>query len=51
MTPEKAQAILDENFAPWVCALEPRVTKISADCAVLEIPITDQMTVYPMIKR
>ncbi|MEP1520772.1 PaaI family thioesterase [Ascidiaceihabitans sp.] len=44
MTPEKAQAILDENFAPWVRALDPRVTKISSAGAVLEIPITDQIT-------
>lgn len=44
MTPDKAQAILDDNFAPWVLALDPRVTKISQDLAVLEIPITDQIT-------
>lgn len=44
MTPDKAQAILDDNFAPWVLALEPRVKRISAANAVLEIPITDQIT-------
>lgn len=44
MTPNQAQAILDDNFAPWVLALMPKVTDISADVAVLEIPITDQIT-------
>lgn len=44
MTPEKAQTILDENFAPWVLALEPRITRISSESVVLEIPVTDQIT-------
>jgi uncharacterized protein (TIGR00369 family) len=44
MTPDQAQAILDENFAPWVLALHPKVTAISAEQAVLDIPITDQIT-------
>lgn len=44
MTPETAQAILDENFAPWVLALKPKVTTFSAEQAVLDIPITDQIT-------
>ena len=35
-----AQAFLDQNFAPWVLALQPRVTKLSETGAVLEIPIT-----------
>jgi uncharacterized protein (TIGR00369 family) len=44
MTPDHAQAILDENFAPWVLALKPKVTAFSAEQAVLDIPITDQIT-------
>ena len=44
MTPTSAQAILDEHFAPWVLALAPVVTEIDAEHAVLEIPITDQIT-------
>lgn len=44
MTPEIAQSILDKNFAPWVLALGPVVTAIDAEQAVLEIPITDQIT-------
>ena len=38
-----AQRLLEENFAPWVLALEPRVTEIDADKAVLEIPITPEI--------
>ena len=44
MTPEFAQAILDENFAPWVLALQPKVTATDATECVLDIPITDQIT-------
>lgn len=44
MTPEFAQAILEENFAPWVLALQPKVTAIDASECVLDIPITDQIT-------
>lgn len=40
MTPEKAQLILQENFADWVRALDLRVTSIGPDHAVLEIPVT-----------
>ena len=35
-----AQSFLDENFAPWVLALGPKVTQVSDEGAVLEIPIT-----------
>jgi uncharacterized protein (TIGR00369 family) len=44
MTPEFAQSILDDYFAPWVLALQPKVTSISAAECVMEIPITDQIT-------
>ncbi|WP_425074914.1 PaaI family thioesterase [Sagittula sp. S175] len=35
-----AQALLEENFAPWVQALQPRVTEITPSGAILEIPVT-----------
>ncbi len=38
-----AQRFLDDNFAPWVLALEPRVTEVSDVGATLRIPITDQI--------
>jgi uncharacterized protein (TIGR00369 family) len=40
MDTQVAQQFLDENFAPWVLALKPRVTQISNDGAHLQIPIT-----------
>lgn len=40
----QAQSILTENFAPWVLALKPQITAISAEECVMEIPITDQIT-------
>lgn len=43
MTPQTAQAFLDKNFAPWVLALQPTVTEISAEQTVLTIPITDAL--------
>lgn len=44
MTPETAQTILNDNFAPWVLALQPKVTAIDKVAATLVIPITDQIT-------
>ncbi|WP_425100944.1 PaaI family thioesterase [Tropicibacter sp. S64] len=35
-----AQALLEENFADWVQALQPRITAIGPGGATLEIPIT-----------
>ncbi len=35
-----AQAFLEENFAPWVLALKPRVISIDTRGVVLRIPIT-----------
>ena len=40
MTPQTAQAFLEENFAPWVLALDPKVTEIGPDRTILQIPIT-----------
>ena len=43
MTPETAQTILTENFAPWVMALHPTVTEIGPDRTILTIPITPDL--------
>jgi uncharacterized protein (TIGR00369 family) len=43
MTPETAQAILRDHFAPWVMALYPTVTEIGVDKTTLCIPITDDV--------
>ena len=43
MTPETAQTILRDHFAPWVMALYPTVTEIGADKTVLSIPITKDL--------
>ena len=40
MDTAEAQAFLDENFAPWILALHPKVTEVSDQGAVLSIPIT-----------
>ncbi len=40
LDPATAQALLEENFAPWVMDLRPTVTSIDAAGAVLEIPVT-----------
>ncbi|WP_323771225.1 PaaI family thioesterase [Antarctobacter sp.] len=40
LDPATAQRLLEENFAPWVMALQPRVTAIGEESAVLEIPVT-----------
>ncbi|MFP4273661.1 MAG: PaaI family thioesterase [Paracoccaceae bacterium] len=42
-TETDAQAILDENFAPWVLALEPRVVSVSEGRAALRIPLTQNV--------
>ncbi len=43
MTPATAQAFLDENFAPWVRALDITVTQVSPERTTLTIPITDAL--------
>ena len=35
-----AQAFLEANFAPWIMALEPRVTEVAKNGATLQIPVT-----------
>ncbi|WGW03705.1 PaaI family thioesterase [Tropicibacter oceani] len=40
VTTQTAQRLLAENFADWVQALSPQVTRIDAEGAVLEIPVT-----------
>ncbi len=41
--PELAQKLLDENFAPWVLALAPRVVSIGPEGAVIDIPVTPEI--------
>ncbi len=43
MTPKIAQTILEKSFAPWIRALKPTITAITADKTVLTIPITDDI--------
>ena len=43
MTPETAQSILDQAFAAWVLALQPKVIEIGPERAVLTIPISDDI--------
>jgi len=43
MTPADAQGFLEENFAPWVLALAPRVISVSDIGAVLRIPLGDHI--------
>jgi len=42
-TETDAQALLDENFAPWVLALEPRVVSVAEGRAALRIPLNDNV--------
>lgn len=41
--PATAQRLLEENFAPWVQALLPRVVDIGPEAAVLEIPVRPEI--------
>lgn len=43
LDPAKAQAALEENFAPWVQELRPTVTRIDTEAAVLEIPVRPEI--------
>ena len=43
MTPDTAQAFLNDNFAPWVRALDLEVTEITAERCVLRMPITEAL--------
>jgi uncharacterized protein (TIGR00369 family) len=44
LTPEDAQAIFDQDFAPWVRALDLTITAISPTGATLQMPITPDLT-------
>ncbi|GAA6165988.1 PaaI family thioesterase [Pelagimonas sp. KU-00592-HH] len=43
LTPADAQRFLEENFAPWVKALDLTITDITRDGATLTMPITDDL--------
>ncbi len=43
LTPAEAQIFLQDNFAPWIHALNLTVTKISAQGATLTMPITPDL--------
>ena len=43
LTPTDAQRILDDNFAPWVKALNLTITDIDTDGATLTMPITPDL--------
>jgi uncharacterized protein (TIGR00369 family) len=43
VSPAAAQAILAENFAPWVQALRLTVEAVSADAATLRLPFDPQL--------
>ncbi|MFT7594235.1 MAG: hypothetical protein ACI8R4_001553 [Paracoccaceae bacterium] len=43
MTPESAQTLLNENFAPWVLALDLTVTEIDADHALIRMPLGEHL--------
>lgn len=40
MTPETAQALLDQKFAAWILALQPKITEITPARTVMTIPVT-----------
>ena len=44
MTPQDAQAFLDENFAPWVRALDVTFTDLGQGTATATMPITPDLT-------
>ncbi|MEP4198883.1 MAG: PaaI family thioesterase [Aliishimia sp.] len=39
----EAQRFLEQNFAPWVLDLSPKITDMSETGATMEIPITPQI--------
>ena len=43
MTPSDAQDMLNDNFAPWVLALEPKVRAVNEEVAVLAMPLGDHI--------
>jgi uncharacterized protein (TIGR00369 family) len=43
MTPEQIQTILDDNFAPWVKALEIGVLETSPEACLFRMPLGDHI--------
>lgn len=43
LTRDQAEAILAENFAPWVRALDMRIDRIGDDDAVITVPFADSL--------
>ncbi|MFK7837952.1 MAG: PaaI family thioesterase [Sulfitobacter sp.] len=43
MTPQTAQTILQDAFAPWVRALQPTISEIGPHRCVMTIPITAEI--------
>lgn len=43
MTPDFANTILQENFAAWILSLNPMITEINAERAVMSMPITPEI--------
>ncbi|MBD3662722.1 PaaI family thioesterase [Sulfitobacter aestuariivivens] len=43
MTPADAQTFLDDNFAPWVRALDICVSEVTPEKTALRMPITDAL--------
>ncbi|WP_137699792.1 PaaI family thioesterase [Marimonas lutisalis] len=43
LTTDVAQRFLDENFAPWVKALDLTIARIDARGATLTMPVSDQL--------
>ena len=43
MTPEIAQTVLRDHFAPWVQALDLTVTEIDRDHALIRMPLGDHL--------
>ncbi|MBU2982886.1 PaaI family thioesterase [Lentibacter algarum] len=44
LTTSQSQTFLADNFAPWIKALDLRITEINAAGATLEMPITNELT-------
>lgn len=40
MTPETAQTLLENNFAPWILAMQPKITELDSTRVTMTIPIT-----------
>jgi uncharacterized protein (TIGR00369 family) len=43
MTPESAQTLLTENFAPWVLALDLTVTEVDANHVLIRMPLGEHL--------